>query len=114
MTLEKLKYSNHSALLLDLVGYDASIYAWPDVPSVALLLNGYTVVNVYEGCNAINVSILFVAFLFAYKGTIKKTFIYSIIGLIAIYVFNLFRVAGLYLVANYFPDHCNIQIMSID
>jgi len=96
--------TQHSAFILKSIGYNASTYPWEEVPSVALLLDGNTVVNVYEGCNAINVSILFVAFLFAYKGTLRKTFIFTIIGLIAIYIFNLFRVAGLFLVAKYFPD----------
>ena len=96
--------TEHSAILLELVGYNASTYAWPEVPSVALLLNGSTVVNVYEGCNALNVSILFLAFLFAYKGTMNRTIAFGLLGLIAIYVFNLLRVAALFLVAEYFPD----------
>jgi exosortase family protein XrtF len=96
--------TSNSSWLLNLVGFSASTLSSSLQPKVALLLNGQTVVSVYEGCNAINVSILFVAFLFAYKGTLKKTIGFSIIGLIAIYIFNLIRVAGLFLVANYFPD----------
>ena len=96
--------TSNSAFLLNMLGFEASILMSNVNPNVALQLDGKTVVNVYEGCNAINVSILFVAFLFAYKGTIKKTFVYSIIGLISIYMFNLIRVAGLFLVAKYFPD----------
>lgn len=74
------------------------------LPNASLVLNGGIVVNVYEGCNAINVSILFVAFLFAYKKSFKATLVFAIIGLISIYLFNLFRVGGLFLVALYFPD----------
>ena len=96
--------TSNSAFLLNLVGFEASALVSSVNPNVALNLDGHTVVNVYEGCNAVNVSVLFVAFLFAYKGTIKKTIIYSIIGLISIYMFNLIRVAGLFLVAKYFPD----------
>ena len=96
--------TSNSAFLLNQLGFKASILMSNVKPNVALQLDGQTVVNVYEGCNAINVSILFVAFLFAYKGTIKQTFVYSIIGLISIYMFNLIRVAGLFLVAKYFPD----------
>lgn len=96
--------TSNTAWLLNLVGFESSTLISELYPNVALQLDGQTVVNVYEGCNAINVSILFVAFLFAYKSTIKKTFIFSIVGLIAIYIFNLLRVAGLFLVAIYFPD----------
>ena len=96
--------TSNSAWLLNLVGYKASTLMTGQYPNVSLQLSGQTVVNVYEGCNAINVSILFVAFLFAYKGSLRQTFVFTIIGLIAIYIFNLFRVAGLFLVAKYFPD----------
>lgn len=94
----------NSSSLLNLVGYNASTFMSGLYPNVSLQLDGATVVNVYEGCNAINVSILFVAFLFAYKGTPKRTLIFSFIGLIVIYLFNLLRVAGLFLIAKYFPD----------
>jgi exosortase family protein XrtF len=94
----------NSSWLLNLIGFKASTFMSGLYPSVSLQLDGTTVVNVYEGCNAINVAILFVAFLFAYKGSVKRTVLFSVIGLATIYVFNLFRVAGLFLVAKYFPD----------
>ena len=87
-----------------MIGYNAGIIVNTTIPNVSLQLEGQTVVNVYEGCNAINVSILFVAFLFAYKGTMKRTLLFSFIGLLLIYWFNLFRVSGLFLVAKFFPD----------
>ena len=94
----------HSAGILNMIGFSASTLAAGDVANVALQLEGNTVVNVYEGCNAINVSILFLAFLFAYKGTMKRTVIFGLVGLLAIYLFNLIRVSGLFLVAKFFPD----------
>ena len=96
--------TNHSAGLLQLVGFETSILASGTVANVALQFAGKTVVNVYEGCNAINVSILFVAFIVAYKGSFKRTLIFGLVGLLAIYLFNLIRVSGLFLVAKFFPD----------
>jgi exosortase family protein XrtF len=50
-----------------------------------------------EGCNAVSVMILFVAFVFAfYKG--KKTFIFVLIGLVLLYIINLLRIVGLNIV----------------
>ncbi|MDN4012476.1 exosortase family protein XrtF [Chryseobacterium gambrini] len=50
-----------------------------------------------EGCNAVSVMILFVAFVFAfYKG--KKTFIFVILGLILLYIINVLRIVGLNIV----------------
>lgn len=96
--------TENAAFILERFGYNATTFPWIEFPSVALLIDGYVVVNVYEGCNAINVSILFVAFTVAYKGTIKRTLGFSFVGLVLIYIFNLIRVTGLFLVANYFPD----------
>lgn len=96
--------TTNSAWILKALGYEASIVLNTHAPSVALQMDGATVVNVYEGCNAINVSILFVAFLFAYKGSLKRTLTFGFVGLLFIYWFNLFRVAGLFLIAKYWPD----------
>lgn len=50
-----------------------------------------------EGCNAVSVMILFVAFVFAfYKG--KKTFVFVILGLILLYIINVLRIVGLNIV----------------
>ena len=96
--------ANHSASLLHLLGLEVSVLPSSLLPNASLMLNDKVVVNVYEGCNAINVSILFVAFLFAYKGSLKRTLSFSMVGLISIYLFNLLRVGGLFLVALHFPN----------
>ncbi|ALR31888.1 exosortase XrtF [Chryseobacterium sp. IHB B 17019] len=50
-----------------------------------------------EGCNAISVMILFVAFVFAfYKGS--KTVLFVLAGLLVLYIMNLFRIVGLNIV----------------
>lgn len=97
--------THHSAVLLRVIGFDAETLNSTVRASVSLTLDGKAVVNVFEGCNAINVSILFVAFLVAYKGKWVTTLLYAILGLVAIYVFNLIRVSGLFLVAKFYPDH---------
>ena len=52
--------TSNSAFLLNLAGFEVSILMSNVNPKVALQLDGQAVVNVFEGCNAINVSILFV------------------------------------------------------
>lgn len=50
-----------------------------------------------EGCNAVSVMILFVAFVFAfYKG--KNTFVFVVLGLILLYIINVLRIVGLNIV----------------
>ncbi len=96
--------THNTAWLLNVLGVDATTFSAGIAPNLSLQLNGATVLNVYEGCNAINVSILFMAFLFAYTGPIKKTILFSLIGLVAIYIFNIIRLVGLFLIAIYFQD----------
>ena len=55
-----------------------------------------------EGCNAISVMILFLAFIFAfYKGF--KTFIFAIAGLVLLHIMNVLRIAGLNWVLYFYP-----------
>jgi exosortase family protein XrtF len=72
--------------------------------NVPILKGKRTVIEVYEGCNSINVIIVFVAFLIAFKGPLKATLKYLVIGVALIYVVNLLRVIALYWVALYIPD----------
>ena len=55
-----------------------------------------------EGCNAISVMILFLAFIFAfYKGF--KTFVFAIAGLVLLHIMNVLRIAGLNWVLYFYP-----------
>jgi exosortase family protein XrtF len=74
-------------------------------PNVPILKDGRAVVNVYEGCNGFNVMFVFLSFVIAYTGTLKKTLLFSIVGLVIIYIFNLFRVSLLYFIAEYYPNN---------
>lgn len=65
------------------------------------------VARMVEGCNAISVMILFLAFVFAfYKGF--KTFIFAIIGLVILHVSNVLRIAALNMVHIEWPQYSKI------
>lgn len=88
----------------EFLGYKTLLY--DDIPNLQVW---YYVVNNYvsrmvEGCNAISVMILFLAFVFAfYKG--RKTFIFSIVGLIFLHIMNVLRIAGLNIVTHTHPQY---------
>jgi exosortase family protein XrtF len=63
-----------------------------------------TVVEVFEGCNSINVFIVFVAFLVAFRGPFKKFLSFVLVGGVIIYLVNLLRITALYFVALHFPE----------
>ncbi|AZA47544.1 exosortase family protein XrtF [Chryseobacterium carnipullorum] len=62
------------------------------------------VTRMVEGCNAISVMILFMAFVFAfYKGL--KTFIYALAGIVMLYIMNLLRIVGLNIVMSDYEEY---------
>ncbi|KMQ66325.1 exosortase [Chryseobacterium angstadtii] len=62
------------------------------------------VTRMVEGCNAVSVMILFVAFVFAfYKGA--KTFAFAFAGLLLLYIMNLFRIVGLNIVMRDYVEY---------
>ncbi|WP_449399822.1 exosortase family protein XrtF [Chryseobacterium wanjuense] len=61
-----------------------------------------------EGCNAVSVMILFVAFVFAfYKGS--KTFLFVLAGLVLLYIMNLLRIVGLNIVMTDYKQYGKIS-----
>ena len=49
--------------------------------------------RVVEGCNAISVIVLFIAFVIAFKGSLLKTVLFAVIGSLFLYWINILRVA---------------------
>lgn len=72
--------------------------------NITLWLDKKAVVNVFEGCNGINVMIVYFSFLVAYTGKFRSFLIFSLGGLILIYLLNLVRVALLVEVALFYPE----------
>lgn len=96
--------SNQTAFVLEAFYSNVTTLVTSDYPSVPLLLNGTQIVDVYEGCNSINVMIVFMAFIVAFKGPLKASIWFSLLGLVIIYVVNLMRVSALFYVAINFPS----------
>jgi len=63
------------------------------------------VISVYEGCNGLNVFIIFISFLLAY-GRPRKSLLWFIpLGMLIIHLTNLARIALLYHVSLSYPDY---------
>ena len=87
--------ANQSELLIEALGYEASIEPHPNEPSMKLIVNSKFVARVVEGCNSISVIILFISFIIAFAGKFKASFIYILSGSVLIYSVNLIRIAVL-------------------
>lgn len=86
--------------LINSLDYHSEIIPHPNEPSLKVVINGKFVARVVEGCNAVSIIILFIAFIVAFAGKWKTTLFYCFAGSIIIYAFNLIRIVilsvGLY------------------
>ncbi|MBX2966870.1 MAG: exosortase family protein XrtF [Cyclobacteriaceae bacterium] len=95
--------SNNTRWLLSIFHDQITISSSGLIEKIAIQRQGITVINMFEGCNSINVMIVFVVFIVAFSNQWYRSWKFILFGLVAIYVVNLARVAGLFWVSYYFP-----------
>jgi exosortase family protein XrtF len=100
-----LAITKQTSFLLNLLGEETHTEPRTGSPTVSIMKAGLISLGVFEGCNSINVMIVFSAFLFAFKGNWKKLAWFLPVGLMIIYLANLIRVAALYFVAEYWRQY---------
>ncbi|TDW49787.1 exosortase family protein XrtF [Flavobacterium sp. 270] len=74
--------------------------AWFDI-----IFNGQSWARIIEGCNAVSVIILFIAFVLAFSGKLKTTLLFVLFGIFSIYVLNVVRIALLTVLVSHFPEN---------
>jgi len=97
--------TNHTVWLGSALGYNFNGEQNTDSLSLNLFTNGNHVAFIVEGCNSVSVIILFWAFIIAFSGTWKKTLLFGIIGMLAIYVLNIFRIVFISIALDKFPQY---------
>lgn len=93
-----------TSFLLNNFGYPSSMEDLPESKSVLLLINEIPATRIVEGCNAVSVIILFLAFVFAFYSGIK-TWLYAAGGLFLLFLLNLIRIVLLNIVVIDWPRH---------
>ena len=90
--------SNQVSEIISAAGTEVRTMPNPAKPTISIIevSTKDTIINIFEGCNGINVVIVFLAFLVAYQGTIKRTIIFTSVGLLIIHIFNLARIILLF------------------
>ena len=91
--------------VIDLLGFDASIFKDLESPSMVIAINNENVVRVIEGCNSISVIILFLSFVLAFFRGLSSTLVFILIGAVTIYILNIIRVALLVLGLYFYKDY---------
>ena len=87
--------ANQTKTLLYVFDYNVEILQHTEEMSMKVILNNTYVSRVIEGCNSISIIILFIAFIVAFRGGIKETIIFGVIGSIIIYGVNIVRISFL-------------------
>lgn len=90
--------------LLNISGWENTVADNPAAPTTSIVHESRPIIAVFEGCNGINVGIIFIAFLVAFGPWVKALFWFSVSGLLVIHLANLLRIGFLFLVSLYFPD----------
>lgn len=102
------KWVAHQATdLQNLVGYPSRMVDQPERETSWFYVSGEYRSRMVEGCNAISVMILFLAFVFAFYNGVK-TFIFAFLGLVFLHIANIFRIAGLNLLLVEYPQYTKI------
>lgn len=91
--------------LLNIAGQGTQTIVSTDSPSVGLKKVGKSGVDVFEGCNGVNVMIVFISFILAFTNSRRKMWVYLLLGLTGIYLLNLVRVMLLFEIAIHYPQH---------
>ena len=79
----------------------------PEQQTSWFYVSGKYVSRMVEGCNAVSVMILFLAFILAfYQGA--KTFIFAAAGLVFLHIINVLRIAGLNILLVELPQYSKI------
>ena len=90
--------------LLHAFNFDVKIQKSISNSWLEVLYNNQYIVRIIEGCNAISVIILFIAFVLAFSGKFKVTLYYILFGIVFIYILNIARIALLTILLFHFPE----------
>lgn len=96
--------AKQSEMALNFFGGHSEIMPHESQPCYKLFYNGDFVARVVEGCNALSVMILFVAFVVAFKGKWKHVILFVLAGCVLIHVLNVARIAILAAAIFHFPE----------
>ena len=93
---------------LQFIGQDALTIPHLSQVCMKLFLNGKYIARVVEGCNAMSVMILFVAFVIAFKGKLKHTLLFLTAGILIIHLLNVVRISLLAIAIFHYPEYEHI------
>ena len=65
------------------------------------------IVGIYDGCNALDLFVLYAGFIICMPAPLKKKIIFSVAGIALIYLVNILRCAGITYMIQYYPKQAD-------
>lgn len=100
--------AKQSGGLISALGYSAEVIPHDKQPTMKLFVEGKYLARIIEGCNAISIIILFIAFVIAFAERFKKTLLFILFGILLIYGVNLVRIAILAVALYEYPQYKHV------
>jgi len=97
--------TQHTSAFLSAFGWPNTYGISSDGPTTYIETGGQRIIEVYEGCNGVNVVVVFIAFLIALGPYIRAMWWFIGGGVVLIHLANLIRVGMLYVVALSLPQY---------
>jgi exosortase family protein XrtF len=97
--------ARQSSELISSFGYEAEVMPHDTETSMKLYINQTYLARIVEGCNAVSIIILFIAFIISFSEKLKKTVLFLFAGGILIYAINILRIAILAIAIYKYPEY---------
>lgn len=97
--------SKQTINLLNLIGYETNSITNSTNDFINLYVRGKNIAGISEGCNAISIMILFLAFIFSFTKKIKSTVLFALLGLVIIHIINIVRIVILVVCLFHYPEY---------
>ncbi len=97
--------AKQSSALLNGFGVDANVVPHESQPTMKLFVEGNYLARIIEGCNAVSIIILFIAFIISFAEKWKKTLLFIFGGAVLIYAVNIIRISILAIALHKYPQH---------
>lgn len=100
--------AQQSQAVIKSLGYAMEVVPSKVEPAMNLKMQGQTLARVVEGCNAVSVMLLFISFMLAFFGDVKRTLLFIFAGVALIYAMNVLRIALLTIGLYKYPEYSEV------
>lgn len=100
--------AKQSEAVINALGYNMNVVPSKVEPAMNLMIGETVLARVVEGCNAVSVMLLFMAFMLAFFEGKKRTLLFILGGVALIYGMNVLRIALLTIGIYEYPEYTEL------